>query len=93
MYYFLANVRNPTRYSILLYHNNTAEQFDEVIRDLEAGQVRYVLWDTLVAGGNLTQWFPGYVDPPADQQRLERYLDDHYTVVGVKNRFRILRRM
>jgi len=93
MYYFLADVRNPTRYSILMYHINTRAQFDEVIRDLEDGQVRYVLWDTWVAGSNLTQWFPGYKDPPADEQRLEQYLDDHYEVVGVKNRFRVLRRM
>ena len=92
MYDFLANVRNPTRYSILMYHNNTPEQFDEVIRDLEAGQVRYVLWDTLVAGANLTRWFPGYQDPPDDQQLLERYLENHYTVIGVKNGFRVLQR-
>ena len=92
MYYFLANVRNPTRYSILMYHINTPEQFDEVIRDLEAGQVRYVLWDTLVAGANLTRWFPGYQDPPYDEQLLERYLDNHYTVIGVKNGFRVLQR-
>jgi hypothetical protein len=92
MYYFLANVRNPTRYSILMHHINTPQQFDEVIRDLEAGQVRYVLWDTFVAGANLTRWFPGYQDPPANEQRLERYLDDHYNVVGIKNRFRILQR-
>jgi hypothetical protein len=93
MYYFLADVRNPSRYSILMYHINTPAQFDEVIRDLEAGQVRYVLWDTWVAGTNLTQWFPGYQDPPADEQRLERYLNDHYEVVGIKNRFRVLQRM
>jgi hypothetical protein len=93
MYYFLADVRNPTRYSILMYHINTPAQFDEVIRDLEAGQIRYVLWDTWVAGANLTQWFPGYQEPPADEQRLEQYLNGHYEVVGIKNRFRVLRRM
>lgn len=92
MYYFLADVRNPTRYSILMYHINTTEQFDEVIRDLEIGQVKYVLWDTLVAGENLTRWFPGYQDPPANEQRLERYVEGHYTIIGLKNRFRVLQR-
>jgi hypothetical protein len=92
MYYFLASVRNPTRYSILMYHINTPQQFDEVIRDLEAAQVEYVLWDTLVAGANLTEWFPGYQDPPATEQRLERYLDSRYRLIGVKNQFRILQR-
>jgi hypothetical protein len=93
MYYFLAGVRNPTRYSILMYHINTPSQFDEVIQALEAGQVRYVLWDTWVAGANLTQWFPGYREPPADERRLERYLQDHYRVIALKNRFRVLRRI
>jgi hypothetical protein len=93
MYYFLADVRNPTRYSILMYHINTPAQFDEVIRVLDAGQVKYVLWDTMVAGANLTKWFPGYKEPALDQRRLERYLDDHYRVVAFKNRFRVLRRI
>jgi hypothetical protein len=93
MYYFLADVRNPTRYSILMYHINTPAQFDEVIRVLDAGQVKYVLWDTMVAGANLTKWFPGYREPALDQRRLERYLDDHYRVVAFKNRFRVLRRI
>jgi hypothetical protein len=92
MYYFLANVRNPTRYSVLMYRYNTADEFDEVIRDLEAGQVRYVLWDTVVAGSNLTQWFPGYQDPSLGEQRLERYLEDRYNVIGVRNQFRVLER-
>jgi hypothetical protein len=93
MYYFLADVRNPTRYSILMYHINTPAQFDEVIRDLEAGRVKYVLWDSWVAGANLAQWFPDYKEPATDEQRLEQYLNRHYEVVGMKNRFRVLRRM
>jgi hypothetical protein len=92
MYYYLADVRNPTRFSILLYHYNTAEQFDEVIRDLESKHVKYVLWDTVVDGANLRTWFPAYVQPPQDQLRLERYLHSTYDVVSIKNGFRILRR-
>src|SRR5678816_3226293 len=57
MYYFLANVRNPTRYSILMHHINTPTQFEETIAALEAQKVPYVLWDTFVAGENLTRWF------------------------------------
>ncbi len=34
MYYFLADVRNPTRYSILVYNMNTETQFDEAIISL-----------------------------------------------------------
>ncbi|MGI8958285.1 MAG: ArnT family glycosyltransferase [Bryobacteraceae bacterium] len=92
MYYYLADVRNPTRYSILLYHYNTAEQFDEVIRNLESRHVKYVLWDTFVDGANLRTWFPAYIQPPQDQLKLERYLRLAYDVVSIKNGFRILRR-
>lgn len=93
MYYFLANIRNPTRYSILMYHINTEDQFNEVIDALHRERVRFVLWDTFVAGENLTRWFPAYRHPPAEQQLLERYLTEHYRVVGIKNRFRILERV
>jgi hypothetical protein len=92
MYYYLADVRNPTRFSILMYHYNTAAQFDEVIRDLESKHVKYVLWDTVVDGANLRTWFPAYVQPPQDQLRLERYLQLSYDVVSIKNGFRIMRR-
>ena len=92
MYYFVANVRNPTRYSILMHHINTREQFDEAIAALESQKVEYVLWDTFVAGENLTRWFPGYVDPSEDDQQLERYLRRQYVEVGVENGFRVLRR-
>jgi hypothetical protein len=93
MYYFLANVRNPTRFSILMYHYNTSGEFDEVVQDLENGQVQYVLWDTSVGGANLVRWFPGYEEPPVEEQRLERYLEEHYKVIATKNKFRVLQRM
>ncbi len=92
LYYYLADVRNPTRFSILLYHYNTPEHFDEVIRDLETKHVKYVLWDTLVDGVNLRTWFPAYVQPPQEQLKLERYLHLSYDLIGIKNGFRILKR-
>ena len=92
MYYFLAEVKNPTRYSILLYHINTAAQFDEAIQNLKQKRVKYVLWDTLVAGSKIKTWFPQYEHPPKENLLLERFLEDHYEVIGVENGFRILRR-
>jgi hypothetical protein len=92
MYYFLADLRNPTRYSILLHTMNTSDQFQEVIQALETRQVKFVLWDTYVAGTNLTLWFPRYQDPRYEEQLLERYLEANYKQVDVKNRFRILQR-
>jgi hypothetical protein len=91
MYYFLADVKNPTRYSILLYHINTATQFDEVIQNLKQKQVKYVLWDTLVAGSKIKTWFPQYEYPSDENLHLEQYLKESYQVIGMENGFRILR--
>lgn len=63
MYYYLADVVNPTRFSLLMYNYNTPAQFDEVILNLEQKQVRYVLWDTEVYGEKLVAWFPDYRHP------------------------------
>jgi hypothetical protein len=93
MYYFLANVKNPSRYSILMYNINTQSQFAETIAALERKRVKYVFWDTFVAGSNFKIWFPNYVHPPDEQLHLERYLQTHYRVLAVKNGFRILRRV
>ncbi len=92
MYYFLSGTENATRYSILMYHINTNAQFHEVIFALEQKQVRYVLWDTVMEGRNLRRWFPGYQHPPAEQQVVEPYLKEHYTVVGIENGVRLLER-
>jgi len=58
MYYFYANIKNPTRHSILMYNINTKKQFNEVIDNLKQKKVKYVFWDTLVEGDNLKIWFP-----------------------------------
>ena len=92
MYYFLADVKNPTRYSILMYHINTGSQFEESIAALQGQCVRYILWDTFVSGESLTLWFPGYQDPPAESQALDRYMQANYEQVALKSGFRILRR-
>lgn len=92
MYYFLGDVRNPTRYSWLMYRLNTYAQFAEVIESLERKKVRYVLWDTIVEGDNIRKWFPAYVQPAKEALRLERYLERYYRVIGVENGFRILER-
>jgi hypothetical protein len=92
MYYFLAALRNPTRYSILMYHINTETQFAEAVADLERRQVRYVLWDTVVDGPQLATWFPGYRHPKPEDLHLERYLESHYETIELREGFRILRR-
>lgn len=93
MYYFLADVKNPTRCTTLMYAFNTDIQFDEAIRDLDKKQVKYVLWDSLVAGSNLTTWFPRYEHPSETNLSLEQYLQEHYEAIDIRNGFRILRRL
>jgi len=91
IYYYLADVRNPTRYSLLLYGFNTPAQFDEVIRDLEEKRVRYVL-DAAAWGDDPRTWFPAYRQPAADKLKLEQYLRQHYEVTTANNGFRLLQR-
>lgn len=93
MYYFLANVRNPSRYSILVYHINTEDQFNETVTALEQKKVKYVLWDTFAYGPNLKKWLPQYSHPPNEMLHLEEYLEKHYKELDVRNGFRILERI
>ena len=92
MYYYLASVRNPTRYSILMHHINTRAQFYEAINDLENKAVKYVLWDTLVEGQNLKKWFPNYQQPPKQDLEMEQYLKKNYQILTIKNGFRIMKK-
>ncbi len=92
LYYFLADLRNPTRFSTLVYYPGTAAFFEEAIRDLDQKKVRYVLSDTAFSGQNLTALFPAYRVPPRDKLILEPYLESHYHQVGLENGFRILER-
>jgi len=87
-----AQVRNPTRYSILMYRINTHAQFTEAIAALETQKVPYVLWDTFVAGQNLKRWFPNYEEPSEEGQILEQYFRRQYVEIEVRNGFRILKR-
>ncbi|MFB3855346.1 MAG: hypothetical protein ACE148_16215 [Vicinamibacterales bacterium] len=92
MYYFLADVRNPTRYSILMYGINTSHQFRDAVLSIERQSPQYVLWDTLVDGPSLTRWFPAYVHPPQNDQLIENYLAARYSEIRLENGFRVLRR-
>ncbi len=92
LYYFLADLRNPTRFSTLVYDPSTAPFFQEAIRELDRKKVRYVLSDTMFSGQNLTALFPAYRVPPRDKLILEPYLETHYHQIALENGFRILER-
>jgi 4-amino-4-deoxy-L-arabinose transferase-like glycosyltransferase len=92
MYYFLADVRNPTRYGILLYGYNTIAQFQEALEDLDRKRPEYVLWDRLVDGDNWKRWYPAYVQPPERDLIIEPYLNRYYKTIATKSGFRIMQR-
>jgi Dolichyl-phosphate-mannose-protein mannosyltransferase len=91
IYYYLADVRNPTRLSTLLYGYNPPAQFDEVVYDLEEKRVPYVL-DSGASETTVAKWFPGYRRPAADKLVLEHYLRERYQPIAIKDGFRVLRR-
>ena len=92
MYYFLAGIRNPTEYTILVYNYNTEGQFHKALMDLERKKVRYILWDTLVTGQNLKTWFPQYKHPSSNYLEIERYIEAHYKFREIRNGFKIMQR-
>jgi hypothetical protein len=91
IYYYLADVRNPTRFSLLMYDYNTPAQFDEVIHDLSEKRVRYVL-DTVSYANDARRWFPSYREPAGDKRKLEQYLQKQYEEIAIIGGFRVLRR-
>lgn len=91
-YYFLANVRNPTRFGQMMYGPGSKPYFDEAIAAMDARRVEYILWDSVVEGENLKEWFPAYQHPPEHERWMELYFKAHYHQIGVLNEFRILRR-
>jgi len=93
MYYFLADVRNPTRFGEMMYGPGAKPYFDEAIAAIEARQVKYILWDTVLDGENLKEWFPAYQHPPENERWMERYFQAHYEQQAVLNGFRVLKRM
>jgi hypothetical protein len=92
MYYFLAGIRNPTEYSILMYNINTEAQFHKAISDLDREKVRYILWDTVVEGKNLKTWFPQYEHSSRNNLEIEQYIETHYEVQEIRNGFKIMQR-
>jgi hypothetical protein len=77
-YYFLSGAKNPTRFSILLYHLHTDAQFREAVTSLRKKDVRYVLWERDPA---VLKVVPAYSAPPLGRLIMEPYLVSHYRVL------------
>jgi hypothetical protein len=93
IYYFAEHLRNPTRYSNLMYGMNTNAQFREATADLERKKVRYVVFDGFLSGAQLSRVFPAYRPPAESELILEPYLRAHYRMAKDVGRFQIWERI
>jgi len=89
-YYFLHDLVNPTRFSIMVYNYNTKEQFEETIHLLERKKVKYVVWDIGFEQDAAKVFITGRI--PLEQQVMEAYLESHYDVMTVLDGKRIMHR-
>jgi hypothetical protein len=91
--YFLAAAKNPTRFSLLIYHMHTDAQFWEAAQSLEGKKVRYILWDRGLDDDSI-QWLRPlkWTFPRNERLIIEPYLSQHYSVVFELNTVRILER-
>ena len=92
MYYFLAAVKNPTRFSALLYQLNTDSQFREAVLALEESRVRYIVWNTAFESEKVKILSPTYRSRRPKEFIVEPYLIEHYDVVERNSAFSLLRR-
>jgi len=86
VYYFLSATTNPTRYGALTYRMNTDAQFQEVTKSLDTARPRYAVWDQDFYATVARKVYPTYHDPPENTQVIERYLSEHYRVLGTARR-------
>ena len=91
-YYFLANLRNPTRFGFLIHGYHTREQFQETIDRLEKYKVRTVFWDTEIDEAQLKIWLPGFRPPTGQQKILEAWIEANYSQIDLVEGTRVLRR-
>jgi hypothetical protein len=91
VYYFLADVRNPTRLSTIVDQRDNA-LIEEAVRDLDTKKPRYVVEDTRLLGDGMRVMFPAF-QPPAPQDRvIDRYIDTHYHQIAAADGFRFMQR-
>ncbi len=90
-YYFLADVRNPTRINAIVDQRDNPA-IEQLIRDLAANKPRYVLVQTKLIGDGIRTIFPGFPVPPPQDRLIDRYVTAHYHQVASIAAFQILER-
>lgn len=77
-YYFLDQLRNPTRYNLLTYNFYTEAQFQEAIREIDQAKVRLVVWQGGATLKTLYHLLPGSDKEPPYGFIMDDYLRSHY---------------
>ncbi|MBF0543593.1 MAG: hypothetical protein HQM08_04130 [Candidatus Riflebacteria bacterium] len=90
MLYFLGNVKNPTRYSVLTYGFHTDEQINEAISTLERKKAHYILFNSSMDATWLKGTFLNYTPPPKEKQLIERFIEREYKLQSRCGDYRIL---
>lgn len=91
IYYFLADVRNPTPLNVIVDQRDNP-LIQAAISDLEAKKPRYTIAYTKLLGDGMRSVFPAF-HPPAPKDRvIDRYIEAHYHQVAFRDGFRILER-
>lgn len=93
VFYFWADLKNASRYTLLMYGYNTDDQFREVVRELDRQHVRYVLWDENFGPQNARTVFPSYRPPESSRLILELYLCSTYRKVATVGGFSVMQRI
>jgi hypothetical protein len=92
LYYFWADISNPTRTSMFMYGQTSPNEYREAVRILESHRVRWVLWNRHETGDSLRYWFPRYRDPAALDLIVEPYLETHYHQVDTPGEYVLMER-
>ncbi len=90
---YLMQITWPSRFPVLHYGYNTAEQFNAVIADMEKSNVKYVVWNRLLDNSNHNDFgFPSYVPVQKENMIMEPYLNKKYAFVGSYGNYCLLQR-
>ena len=91
VYYFLADLRNPTPVNVIVEQRDTPF-IEKVVRDLDAKKPRYVVSETPLLGDGMRTVFPAFHAPPPEQRVIDCYVTAHYHHAAAAGSFEILER-
>ena len=92
LYYFLADVRNPTRFNVIVDQSVVNPLVREAVRDLQTKKPRYVVADTSLLGQGMTTMFPALQVPAPKDRAVDCYVASHYHLLKAESGWQLLER-